>query len=344
MSQYHPYPYTPHHSPQYQPHTYPQYQTSSYSRNYQVACSSGSQHQNPSRHGYREVADRQAISEEVVYRDSVCRLCSDDSHTARHHHISSEASRAFAMKYQGGYRFYCIMCKGDESVVRPSTRKVLLTTSTLYNVWSYEQLKLPLHIDIESIVGGRIRDLTRALIMQYLNHPERLEIIVVAGLNNIGDNQPVPDIIDEIMELKEAVQAHSKHFKHKEASIVTISTVLFAPKFCSLDVPANQTDWIPPAGFRNRRHETECLNAAITAINRGAGVNTVNIHLEGIRVEKATGKVLHKHNPGKQVWREAEVRRRLHLTPEYKVKVMGRIAKLYKGGLKNLGNWSTNAE
>ena len=70
----------------------------------------------------------------------------------------------------------------------------------------------------------------------------------------------------------------------------------------------------------------------------------MNIHLEGIRVEKGTGKVLHKHNPGKQVWKEAEVRRRLHLTPEYKVKVMGRIAKLYKGGLKNLGNWSTNAQ
>ena len=98
----------------------------------QVDCSSGSQHQIPPHHGsYPEVADRQAISEEVVYRDSVCRLCSDDSHTARHHHISSEASRAFAMKYQGGYRFYCIMCKGDESVVRPSTRKVILTTSTL---------------------------------------------------------------------------------------------------------------------------------------------------------------------------------------------------------------------
>ena len=116
------------------------------------------------------------------------------------------------------------------------------------------------------------------------------------------------------------MQAHSKHVKHKEARIVTISTVLFAPKFCSLDVPANQTDWIPPAGFRNRRHETECLNAAITAINRGAGVNTVNIHLEGIRVEKGTGKVLHKHSRVKKVWREAEVMIRLHLTPEYKVK------------------------
>ena len=101
-----------------------------------------------------------------------------------------------------------------------------------------------------------------------------------------------------------------------------------------MDVPASQTDWIPPAGIRNRRHETECLNAAITAINRGAGVITVNIHLEGIRVEKGTGKVLHKHKTGKQVWREAEVRRRLHLTPEYKVKDMGGIAKLFRVGLK----------
>ena len=119
------------------------------------------------------------------------------------------------------------------------------------------QLKLPLHIDIESIVGGRIRGLTCALIMQYLTHPERLEIIVVAWLNNIGDNQPVPDIIDEIIELKEAgagplqaLQAQGGQRHHHQYCTV-------CPKFGSLDVRDTQSDWIPPAGFRNRRHETE---------------------------------------------------------------------------------------
>ena len=224
-------------------------------------------------------------------------------------------------------------------MVRPSTRKIILTSSTLYNVWSYQELNMPIHVDIESIVGGRVRDLTRALIMMYLNHPERVEIILVAGLNNIGENQPVPDIIEELWELKEVVQAHSELHKHEEPSLVSISTVLFPPKFCSLDVPANKTEWIPPPNFKNKRNDIECLNAAIAAINKGAKVNYLNIHLEGIRVDKPTGKVLHKHNPEKQVWRETEVRRRLHLTPSYKAKVMGRAAKLFIGGFKNTGVW-----
>ena len=81
------------------------------------------------------------------------------------------------------------MCNTQESTIRPATRKLILTNSTLYNVWSTPDLKLPIHMDIESIVGGRIRDLTRALIMLYLIYPERLEIILIAGLNNVGDCQ-----------------------------------------------------------------------------------------------------------------------------------------------------------
>ena len=129
------------------------------------------------------------------------------------------------------------MCKAEETTTHPNTRKVILTSSTLFNVWSYHQLELQDHLEVESIVGGRFRDLTRALLMLYLKHPERLEIVVVAGLNNIGDGQAVPDIIDEITELKEAVQAHTQLNGHSIPSVVSFSTVLYAPKFCSLDVP-----------------------------------------------------------------------------------------------------------
>ena len=120
-----------------------------------------------------------------------------------------------------------MLCKQDESVVRPNTRKVILTSSTLYNVWSYQDLKMPIHVDIESIVGGRFRDLTRALIMLYLKFPERLEILVVAGLNNIGENQAVPDILDEIVELKQVVETHSTFHGHKEPSLVSFNTVMY---------------------------------------------------------------------------------------------------------------------
>ena len=78
--------------------------------------------------------------------------------------------------HQRGYKFFCLMRRAEESTITPTTRKLILTNSTLYNIWNIDSLKVPIHIEIESIVGARIRDLTRALFMLYLNHPERLEI------------------------------------------------------------------------------------------------------------------------------------------------------------------------
>ena len=235
-----------------------------------------------------------------------------------------------------------MLCKQDESVVRPNTRKVILTSSTLYNVWSYQDLKMPIHVDIESIVGGRFRDLTRALIMLYLKFPERLEILVVAGLNNIGENQAVPDILDEIVELKQVVETHSTFHGHKEPSLVSFSTVMYAPKFCSLEVPPSKVEWIPPRGFNNRRHDVECLNAAIAAINKTSKVNYLNLHYEGVRMDKVSGKKFHRFN--QQIWREVDVRKKLHLNPQHKIKLMEKVSKLFMGGLNKLGDWDSSTK
>ena len=117
--------------------------------------------------------------------------------------MSSEGIRVFAQKNLSKYLYNCIMCKQSESVVRPSTRKIILTDSSLYNVWTYANLKMyDYHVEIEAVVGGRIRDLTRAIMMLYLRNPQRLEIILIAGINNIGEDQSVPDIQEEIDELK----------------------------------------------------------------------------------------------------------------------------------------------
>jgi hypothetical protein len=127
---------------------------------------------------------------------------------------------------------------------------------------------------------------------------------------------------------------------HTNPSIVSISTLLYAPKFCSLDVPASCPEWQPPPNFNNKRQDIECINAAIEAMNKGGQVNYLNLHYEGIRIAKKEGKVMHRHNPETPIWREREVRRKLHLTPQYKAKVVRKTAKIFMGGLKNLGNWA----
>ena len=129
------------------------------------------------------------------------------------------------------------------------------------------------------------------------------------------------------------MKAHSIKHKHEEPSMVSIATVLYAPRFCALDIPKFFPEWVPPSGFINRRNTIECLNAAIAALNKSDKVNYINLHFEGIKICKKEGTKMHKHRPVQPVWRELQVRRKLHLTPKYKVKVMGRVAKQFSGGV-----------
>ena len=73
--------------------------------------------------------------------------------------------------------------------------------------------------------------------------------------------------------------------------------------------------------------------------NKSSKVNYLNLHLEGIRIDSKAGKKMHKLRPEKPIWREGEVRRRLHLTPDYKVKTVRRVANMFRGGLTTLGDW-----
>lgn len=286
---------------------------------------------NPS-HFYLDRAGKEleSIREEKKYRDNICVICTRlEYREIRHHHISSEFIRHEAIDNRQK-EFWCLLCKELEPVERPETRHIILTSSTLYGVWKAVGFKPDLHMEIETIPGARYRDLLVVLKALYLAYPQRMDIVVACGLNNIGEGQAVPDIIDEVWELKNMVEAHSLSYKHQKKNTISFCTLLLPPKFCSLYVPhVNKPAWEPGPDFINRTQEILCLNAAIKAINRAAGLKFVNLHGFGTRLEK--GLLMHKHetNPEKQVWREREVRRKLHLTMENKHTVMARINKYF---------------
>jgi hypothetical protein len=82
------------------------------------------------------------------------------------------------------------------------------------------------------------------------------------------------------------------------------------------------------------------FSTAIKAINMGSGVNYLNFYYEGVRIDLKSGKVMHKHNPAKPIWREGAIMKRLHLFQKNKAKVATMAAKLFKCGLTNLGIWN----
>ena len=273
------------------------------------------------------------------HKDSVCHMCTGEANKCiRHTHFSTQELRTFAICYTGKNTFMCPVCRVLEPVRfnEEASRRLVLTDSTLYGVW--DQAKLPAnteHFEIEAIVGGRVRDLTRALKANYLYLPQRLEIIVVAGLNNIGEGQVPEKIVEEMQDMKEAVKQHSLTYGHSKPSYVAFATLLIPPKFCSLYIPENApnlTEWVPGPRFINRYGDIEAVNKRIKEINLGDNLRYINLHLQGVKLFKS-GTIQHKFDtlPGKErFWREEEVRRKLHLTMENRLKVVSNIMNCFK--------------
>ena len=169
---------------------------------------------------------------------------------------------------------------------------------------------------------------------QFLNGFERLEIILMAGVENIADGQTADEVMEEITDLKQAVQAHSTTCGFVPESVLSVCTVQLSPKLCSLDGADSAPDWKPRQGFINKRKEIEALNSKISKLNLDDGVHYLQVHREGIRIDSKRKKVMHKHYPQKQTWEEPEVFERITFTPESKQRILGNVVKLFKAGLK----------
>ena len=189
-----------------------------------------------------------------------------------------------------------------------------------------------LHFDIDTIVGGRVRDMTIALRRNYLHMPNRLEVVVVAGINNIGANDKAEKIIEDMKALKKVLEHHSEKWQHDPPSFVSFSTLMFAPKFCSLTVPPSPPEpwvaaWVPPPDFNNKAEEVKKVNDWVIETQRAEGMGLVRLDYTGIKRFKS-GTKQHKFDNrvgAARIWREDEVFKKLHFTMDVKLKIMDHI-------------------
>ena len=288
---------------------------------------------------YREVPD--GVAE--------CAICSDEQEKRWHYHYSSNQSRKSRMLYeQRGWKWFCSICFSYEPVdfIRTQTRRVVLTDTSLYGVWRHEvpRAKDLVHFDIESIVGGRIQDLTTALKKGYLTQfPARIEIIVLGGLENIGDGDTADQIIGFMDVMKKAVKDHSDRLGHNPPSYVSFCTLPIAPKYCSLYVPSGPSfeqqaakEWIPPPTFVNRYEEVKKLNDMIIKKNKEDNRDLQNVRVDYMGVKRpSNGKGKYQHKWDNKVdavpwWAEKEVFEKVHFTMYYKLKLVDKISKCFK--------------
>ena len=279
---------------------------------------------------------------ENKYRDKICNMCSDSTTSRYHHHFSSwNIRRMFLnMKVKDDTRTYmCPICHDPELVVVPAseTRRIVLCDRTMYGIWNHKTPKGVIHFDIDSIVGGKVADLKLALQKNYLHMPNRCEILVIAGLNDIGVGQKADQIISDMREIREVVKDHSDRWGHGPPSYVTFCTVPYAPKFSSLQVPPSPPEpeiaaWAPPKNFRNKYEEIKSLNDKIISLNKEIDLTGVRMDYQGIKRFKS-GMVQHIFDTklgSAPVWREGEVFKKLHFVMEKKLKMAIHISTCFK--------------
>ena len=81
---------------------------------------------------------------------------------------------------------HCPTCKEVHPINQEEEKvTIIMSTSSLHNCFLYESVKANIHVNMETISGGTV-DLLRASWNQlYWNEPKAMNVIVIAGLNDV---------------------------------------------------------------------------------------------------------------------------------------------------------------
>lgn len=254
-----------------------------------------------------------------------CKICSDSKKQIEHGHFSSEYKRLEAIK-NSKTLYFCHSCKQTHGVaIQSRRRKVVLCDSTLHNAFTDLKIKRYFHMDIDSIPGAKVWDLERAFTQTYAKDSTPVDIVLIAGINQIK-SQSVKEIMASYKSISEALMKHSHDNSHKCPNTVTISTLLYPPKFCDFresSHPIFPSHLTPKTNLLSKidqiNQEINNFNLEVTEGRRSKEKETFALHSYGVRHGK--GGREHRWN----MWFEKEDAKKLHLTHEWRGKILDRI-------------------
>lgn len=266
-----------------------------------------------------------------------CIICSQnqlkvqDKRDMFHKHFSSKYARECTGLDQAPGDYFCLTCKAIHSSIQNTRLKICLSTSMLHEFWAprgskaivYEGDKS--HIDYITIPGGKIADLINAWKIEYFQETRPMDVMLIAGLNNLVKGWKPDEMLREYDYLVQSVMYQAHKYHPELHNTCAIGTLYYPPQLC----------WFPgqgncPTDFSDHLQSMQYLNHEIERLNQESGLKSPNFPVFGVR---GAGKHTLDRN-GNWVWRdtthhryehwrETEYRDMLHLTDEKRMK-MGR--------------------
>ena len=235
--------------------------------------------------------------------------------------------------------FFCPSCKKVHEAYPTERIKLVMSCSTLHQFFApppTAQLKQEyegdaVHTDYVTIPGAKVEDLQQAFRVEYGKVKTGVDVLLVAGLNNVVEGDSMEDIMFKIQLFKETVAKQAWHHPDKPNTFA-VATLLYPPQLC----------WFPDNGFLpdphyvNRLDEMQWLNTQLMEFNESNGCLLVpHMHKIGVRIANRSNKdqygqvsvrnrVFHRWGQ----WREEARYNMLHLNDEMRI-YLGRTVNKY---------------
>ena len=203
-----------------------------------------------------------------------------------------------------------------------------MTSSTLAEYWqpldtSVEFAGDEIHIDWLCIPGATINVLSTAWEIEYLEEKKPMDVMLIAGLNDVIKGKTGPAIASAFKHFVDLVIWQGNQYHPDQPNTCAVGTLIYPPQICWLE-----DDGAVPPTFDNQLRNIRWLNHQVEILNADSQVRSPSFHSFGVRKVTRNGKGLTKHRL--EHWREGERANMLHLRDDQRIKMAKQVARYFK--------------
>ena len=272
----------------------------------------------------------------------LCRICSTFERPVYHQHFSSKFGRfLIGANKPETLTYSCPSCKRIHKPNYQKRIKLVFSSSTLHMWFAPPGASEDLykgdtaHRDYVTVPGAKIVHLHEAFLAEYGTVTLGIDIVLVAGLNDVARGHTRNYIMQCITEFRKAVTKQAEDFHPEVNNTFAVSALLYPPQLCWFE----DNGPLPYPDYKKNLEKIDWLNNEIAIDNKTAGIefapdlNTFGVRTCNRKIRDRFGNITTRHTTSHRwgEWREEEKGNMMHLNDKRRV-AMG----------KHIGSYFTN--
>jgi hypothetical protein len=195
------------------------------------------------------------------------------------------------------------------------------------------------HRDYVTIPGTKIVHLHEAFMCEYGTVTIGMDVLLVAGLNDVVKGHTRNYIMQCIKDMRKAVEKQAEDYHPEVKNTFAVSSLLYPPQICWFE----DNGPVPYPGYKNNLEKVDWINKEIdkdnkdNAIEFAPGLNTFGVRTDNKRRTDRFGNITVQHTTTHRwgEWREKEKGNMLHLSDKRRVAVGKHISSYFTNCTNN---------